>query len=98
MGHMYEGIQITWRQLIQVMLAHGFETREDFGQPFDPKYHDAVSTRAEATHPDHTILEVWQRGWLRGKELFRPAKVVLNDLTSGSVTTWTARKSVASGK
>jgi molecular chaperone GrpE len=83
--HMYEGIQITWRQLIQVMSEHGFEMREDVGQPFDPKYHDAASTRAEATHPDRTILEVWQRGWLRGKELFRPAKVVVNDLSNGHV-------------
>jgi len=81
-GHMYEGIQITWQQLIQVMRQHGFETREDLGQPFDPKYHDAVSTRAEPVHADHTILEVWQRAWLRGKDLFRPAKVVVNDLNS----------------
>ena len=83
--HMYEGIQITWRQLIQVMREHGFEMREDFGQPFDPKYHDAVSARADAAHPDRTILEVWQRGWLRGKDLLRPAKVVVNDMSSGYV-------------
>lgn len=80
-GHLYEGVQITWQQLIQVMRQHGFETREDLGQPFDPRYHDAVSTRAEQVHADHTILEVWQRGWLRGTDLFRPAKVVVNDLS-----------------
>lgn len=81
---MYEGIQITWQQLIQVMREHGFEMREDLGQPFDSKYHDAVSsTRAESVHTVHTILDVFQRGWLRGKDLFRPAKVVVNDLNSG---------------
>jgi molecular chaperone GrpE len=79
---MYEGIQITWQQLIQVMRQHGFETREDLGQPFDPKYHAAVSTRAEPVLADQTILEVWQRGWLRGKDLFRPAKVVVNNLNN----------------
>lgn len=26
----------------------GFEMKEVLGQPFDPTYHDAVSTRAEA--------------------------------------------------
>ena len=81
-GHIYEGIQITWQQLIQVLRQHGFETREDLGQPFDPKYHDAVSTRAELAHADHTILEIWQRGWFRGKDLFRPAKVVVNNVSS----------------
>jgi molecular chaperone GrpE len=84
-GHMYDGIQITWQQLIQVMREHGFEMREDIGEPFDPKYHDAVSTRSEPARPHHMILEVWQRGWLRGKDLFRPAKVVVNDLNSRHV-------------
>ena len=36
-------------------------------------------------HPDRTILEVCQRGWLRGKDLFRPAKVVVNDLNNDHV-------------
>jgi hypothetical protein len=29
---------------------------------------------------DQIVLEVWQRAWVRGNELFRPAKVVVNDL------------------
>lgn len=49
----------------------------------DPNLHHAVSTRAEPSRADQTILEVWQRGWLRGRELFRPAKVVVNDLRNG---------------
>ena len=69
-----------WQQLIQVMRQHGFEMREDLGQRFDPKYHDAVSTRADKAQDDHTIVEVWQRGWRRGTDLVRPAKVVVNDL------------------
>ena len=77
----YEGMQMTWQQLIQVMRQHGFEMREDLGQRFDPMYHDAVATRADAALDDDTIVEVWQRGWLRGKDLFRPAKVVVNDLS-----------------
>ena len=79
-GQVYEGVQMIWQQLIQVMRQHGFEMREDLGQRFDPKHHDAVSTRADEAQEDHTIVEVWQRGWLRGTDLFRPAKVVVNDL------------------
>ena len=80
MKHMFEGIEITWQQLIQVMRQHDFEMREDLGQPFDPKYHDAVSTRTDNAYGEHTILKVWQRGWLRGTDLFRPAEVVVNVL------------------
>lgn len=76
-----EGVELTLRQLGQVLSRHGYAGSDDLGQPFDPKYHEAVSVRSEPTHPDHTILEIWQRGWLRGKEMFRPAKVVVNDLS-----------------
>ena len=81
-----EGVQLTLRQLIQVLDQHGFTGRDDLGQPFDPQYHEAVCVRSEPMQPDHTILEVWQRGWLEGKALFRPAKVVVNDLKCSNQT------------
>ncbi len=75
-----EGVQLTLRQLIQVLNQHGFTGRDDLGQSFDPQFHEAVCVRSVPKQPDHAILEVWQRGWLQGKALFRPAKVVVNDL------------------
>jgi molecular chaperone GrpE len=74
-----QGVQMTLRQFVQVMREHGFEPREDVGRSFDPNYHEAVATRAEPDYAHHTVVEVWQRGWLRGGELFRPARVVVND-------------------
>lgn len=79
-----DGVQLTMRQLLQVLEAHGFAGREDLGQPFDPQYHEAVCVRAEPRRPDQTILEVWQRGWRQGNSMFRPAKVVVNDLKNGN--------------
>ena len=81
-----EGVQLTLRQLIQVLDQHGFTGRDDLGQPFDPQYHEAVCVRFEPMQPDHVILEVWQRGWLEGKTLFRPAKVVVDDLKCSKQT------------
>lgn len=81
-----EGVQLTLRQLTQVLNQHGFTGRDDLGQPFDPQYHEAVCVHSEPMRPDHTILEVWQRGWLQGKSLFRPAKVVVNDLKHSNQT------------
>jgi molecular chaperone GrpE len=78
-----EGVELTLRELTLALNRHGFTSREDLGRPFDPNFHHAVSTRAEPSRADHAILEVCQRGWLRGKELFRPAKVVVNDLRNG---------------
>jgi molecular chaperone GrpE len=81
---LHEGVQLTLRQLMQALKEHGFTGRDDLGQPFDPQYHEAVCVRSEPLRPDHAILEVWQRGWLQGNSLFRPAKVVVNDLKTSS--------------
>jgi molecular chaperone GrpE len=78
-----EGVRLTLRQLMQLLKDHDFTERDDLGQPFDPRYHEAVCARSEPTLPDDTILEVWERCWLQGKALFRPAKVVVNDLKCG---------------
>lgn len=81
-----EGVELTLRQLTQVLNQHGLTSRNDLGRPFDPQFHEAVCVGYEPMCADHTILEVWQRGWLRGKELFRPAKVVVNNLKRSSAS------------
>jgi molecular chaperone GrpE len=76
-----QGVQLTLRQLIQLLRLHGVEPEETIGRPFDPLYHEAVSIRHDPSQPHHVILETFQRGYRRGNELFRPAKVVVNDLS-----------------
>jgi molecular chaperone GrpE len=79
-----QGVQLTLRQLTQLLRLHGVEPEETIGRPFDPLYHEAVSVRHDPSQPHHVILETFQRGYRRGKELFRPAKVVVNDLSHPS--------------
>jgi molecular chaperone GrpE len=75
------GVQMTLQQLTQLLRDHGIEADESLGRPFDPRYHEAVSVRHDPSQPDHVILETFQRGYRRGNEVFRPAKVVVNDLS-----------------
>jgi len=76
-----QGVQMTLQQLTQLLRRHGIEPEESLGRPFDPLYHEAVSARHDPSQPDHVILETYQRGYRRGNEVFRPAKVVVNDLS-----------------
>ena len=76
-----EGVEMTLQPLRQLLRQHGIESEDSLGQPFDPHRHEALSTRNDPAHPDHTILEVFQRGYRRGDEVFRPAKVIVNDLS-----------------
>ncbi|MBV8377320.1 MAG: nucleotide exchange factor GrpE [Verrucomicrobia bacterium] len=75
-----QGVQMTLQQLTQLLRLHGVEPEESVGRPFNPLYHEAVSVRHDPSQPDCVILETFQRGYRRGNEVFRPAKVVVNDL------------------
>lgn len=75
-----KGVEMTLQQLRRLLAKHGIESGEITGQPFDPHQHEAISQRHDPARPDRVILEVAQRGYRRGTKVFRPAKVVVNDL------------------
>ena len=75
-----EGVELIYKQLLETLKRHGFEAREDFGQPFDGRFHDAIAVGCKREMPDEAVIEVWERGWMRGDEMFRPAKVLVNKL------------------
>ena len=76
----HKGVEMTLQQLRLLLAKHGIESGEIVGQPFDPHQHEAISQRHDPAHPNHTILEVFQRGYKKGEKIIRPAKVVVNDL------------------
>jgi len=75
------GVHLTLQQMRQILHRHGIEQEESLGKPFDAYRHEAIGTGHDSTQPDHSVLEVVQRGYRRGKDVFRPAKVVVNDLS-----------------
>ena len=76
-----QGVKITLRQGGQLLGRHGIEVVEDMGRPFDPHRHEAISVRHDPRQPNQIILEVTQRGYRRNDKVFRPAKVIVNDLS-----------------
>ena len=78
---LHQGVSMTLQQLGQLLNRHGIEAAEDLGRPFDPHRHEAVSVRYDPNQPDQVVLEVTQRGYDRGDRVFRPAQVIVNDLS-----------------
>jgi molecular chaperone GrpE len=76
-----QGVEMTFKQLQQLLRQHGVESEEIVGKPFDPHRQEALSQGHDPAQPDHAILNVVQRGYRRGAKVVRPAKVVVNDLT-----------------
>ena len=77
----HQGVEMTLKQLQQLLRQHCVESEEIVGKPFDPHMHEALSQRHDPAQPDQAILEVVQRGYRKGAKVVRPAKVVINDLT-----------------
>lgn len=77
-----QGVEMTLKQLHQLLRQHGVESDEVIGKTFDPHRHEALSQGHDPAQPDHAILAVLQRGYRRGDKVVRPAKVAINDLTA----------------
>jgi molecular chaperone GrpE len=77
---LHQGVTMTLQQVGQLLRRNGIKAVEDIGRPFDPHRHEAVSVRNDPCRPDKTVLEIIQRGYCHGDKVFRPAKVIVNDL------------------
>jgi len=70
-----EGVGLILRTLQGLMDARGVEVENPAGQPFDPERHQALVHEAAPGHAEGTIVEVFQKGYLLGGRLLRPALV-----------------------
>jgi molecular chaperone GrpE len=71
----YQGMELIYRQLSEVLARAGLEPIETVGQLFDPHYHQAVETVEDAGRRDQEIVEELQRGYMLRRRLLRPAIV-----------------------
>jgi molecular chaperone GrpE len=93
-NNLREGVQMIYQQLLDVLKRHDFQPRDDFGQPFDGRFHDGIAVGCKPGMPDQSIIEVWERGWMRGNEMFRPAKVLVNKLEVDTAASDEAKESI----
>lgn len=70
-----EGVGLILRTLQGLLGARGVDVEDPAGQPFDPERHQALAHEPAPGHPDGTIVEVFQKGYLLGGRLLRPALV-----------------------
>jgi molecular chaperone GrpE len=78
---LHRGVTITLQEVGRLLQHHGIEPFEDVGLPFDPHRHEAVIVQHDPTQPDRIVLALTQRGYCCGDKVFRPAKVIVNDLS-----------------
>jgi molecular chaperone GrpE len=72
---LWEGMDLTRRELLSFLESQDVEIQDPVGQPFDPERHQALSHEPAAGFTDGTVVEVFRKGYSYKGRLLRPALV-----------------------
>lgn len=75
-----EGVRAVSNKLFGALCKTGLEVIDPVGEAFDALSAQAVGTVEDATVPDETVAQVYQKGYRMGKKVLRSAMVTI---TSG---------------
>ena len=80
-----KGLALLHRQLWDTLARQGVERIAAAGKPFNPHFHQAIERVETPEHPDGTILEVLQEGFLFHGRVLRPSivRVAVNPQGTG---------------
>jgi molecular chaperone GrpE len=70
-----KGVEMILAHLYEMLKNHGVKPIEAEGKVFDPNFHEALMQVENKELPEHTIIEVLQKGYLIHGRVLRTAKV-----------------------
>ncbi len=70
-----KGLELSVRKVEEALRAHGLETIEAVGKPFDPSVHEAIGHEESSDHPEDTVVQVLRPGYRIRDRVVRPALV-----------------------
>ena len=74
-----EGVRLVRAELNAALARAGIESFSPLGEEFDPSLHEAMASLPQPPDgkPSGTVVEVYQPGYRLGKNIIRPARVVV---------------------
>ena len=72
---LYQGIEMTRSELINILKRNGAEPIEAVGAPFNPRWHEASAAEYRADLQVETCIDDLRRGWQRSGRVLRPTLV-----------------------
>ena len=69
------GVELIYKQLQAALAKLSVNAIASLGEPFDPRYHEAIEMVETTEAPDHHVVEELQRGYKFKDRLLRPAMV-----------------------
>lgn len=74
-GDFRSGVELIYKQLQDALAKLGVTAIPAKGEPFDPRFHEAIEMVETTDAPDHEVLEELQSGYKYKERLLRPAMV-----------------------
>lgn len=73
-----KGVEMTFVQLQKALEQLGVTEVEALGADFDPNVHNAIKQVDNTDYEENKVCEVYQKGYLLGDRLIRPAMVAVS--------------------
>jgi molecular chaperone GrpE len=73
-----EGVELTLRNLLEVLERFNITPVDPVGEPFDPQVHQAMTMLPNGDVEPNTVLHVMQKGYTLNGRLIRPAMVTVS--------------------
>ena len=81
-----EGVELTYRQFLDVLKKFGVTPLASVGESFDPSRHQAVTYLDTHEHPENHVAAELQKGYLYYERVLRPSMVAVARKPSRSTT------------
>lgn len=75
MSSFSKGVDMIFRQLLQVLEQEGLQAMNAVGQPFNPEFHQAIMQVESDEHEEGIVVEEVQKGYMLKDKVLRPAMV-----------------------
>jgi len=72
-----DGVDLTLKEILKIFEKYHVKAIEALGITFDPRYHEAVMREETDKHPENSIINELQKGYLIHDRLLRPSMVVV---------------------
>lgn len=72
-----EGLDMTFKQFLDVMEKFNVERLNPVGEKFDPQLHEAMTMVPSPDHESQEVMEVFQKGYTLNERLVRAARVIV---------------------
>jgi molecular chaperone GrpE len=74
-----KGVALVLRELEETLRRAGVEAYDPIGEPFDPTWHEALSTQPQEGTDPGMVVETLERGYRLDGQVLRAARVVVSE-------------------